>query len=294
MPVIILTAVLIGGSAYLLAYTIMELVAGPRTRALGKLTGYAGIPMPQKKRVSLLGRLSAPLTRIIQPILRLPYFVNLHSQTEVLKINVDLTKLMIFKFAFALAIALLAGIFFKPLMGLAGLFIGFLVPDILIWNKVKAKKEAIVRIFPETIDLLDMCINAGADFLSAIRWVVEKSDPNPFIEQLAVVLSEIQVGKPRSTALKDMARRLALPDINSFVRTIVQSERMGTSIEESFRALSEDTRENRFRSGERYAIKASLKILFPLLFFILPAILIIVAGPIVIKFTTGELIPKNF
>jgi tight adherence protein C len=66
---------------------------------------------------------------------------------------------------------------------------------------------------------------------------------------------------------------------------------MGTSIEEAFRNLSEDTRDKRFQSGERYAIKASLKILFPLIFCILPAILIVVAGPIIIKFSTGGLIP---
>jgi len=177
---------------------------------------------------------------------------------------------------------------------LIGALVGFFLPDLYVWNKVKQKKDAIIRIFPETIDLLDMCINAGADFLSAIKWVVEKSTHNPFIEQLAIVLNEIQVGKTRSQALKDMANRLKLADISSFVRAIIQSERMGTSIEEAFRNLSEDTRDKRFQSGERYAIKASLKILFPLIFCILPAILIVVAGPIIIKFTTGELTPKGF
>jgi tight adherence protein C len=68
---------------------------------------------------------------------------------------------------------------------------------------------------------------------------------------------------------------------------------MGTSIVETFNNLSEDTRLQRFQFGERYAIRASLKILFPLLFCILPAILIIVAGPILIKFTSGELIPQG-
>lgn len=226
------------------------------------------------------------------PLSKLPYFVNLRTQAEILKINIELPVLFLFKIAIAVITATLASFLFSPAYVLIGAVVGFFLPDFYAWNKVKAKKDAIVRIFPETIDLLDMCINAGADFLSAIKWVVEKSSPNPFIEQLSIVLGEIQVGKSRSEALKDMARRLNLSDISSFVRTIIQSERMGTSIEESFKNLSEDTRGKRFQSGERYAIKASLKILFPLLFCILPAILIVVAGPIIIKFTSGELTPK--
>jgi tight adherence protein C len=165
----------------------------------------------------------------------------------------------------------------------------FFLPDILITQKIRAKKESIVRCFPETVDLLDMCVSAGADLVSAIKWVIDKSNPNPFIEQLGIVLGEIRVGKSRSTALKDMSKRLNLPDIASFTRAIVQAERMGTSVEEAFRNLSDDTRNRRYQAGERYAIKASLKILFPLLFCILPSILIIVAGPIIIRFAEGGL-----
>ena len=163
----------------------------------------------------------------------------------------------------------------------------------MFMSKVKAKKEAIVRVFPETIDLIDLCIGAGLDFPSSIKWVIDKSVSNPFMEQLAMVLSEIQIGRNRVDALKDMARRLNLSDISSFVRTVIQAERMGTSVEAGFRNLSEDTRNTRFQEGERYAIKASLKILFPLLFCILPVIMIVVAGPIIIKFTQGELLPKS-
>lgn len=246
------------------------------------------------RRWELLNNLLRSVTFIFKPLLRMPYFLNLQKQTEVLKLNVDLSVLFLFKLIAAVIIGIATFLFVSPGYILIGIAVGFILPDLYVLNRVKAKKEAIVRIFPEAVDLLDMCINAGADFLSAIRWVIEKSDPNPFIEQLAIVVNEIRMGKTRSEALKDMADRLKLVDISSFVRMIVQSERMGTPIEEAFATLSEDTREKRFRFGERYAIKASLKILFPLLFCILPAILIIVAGPIIIKFTTGELVPKNF
>jgi tight adherence protein C len=223
----------------------------------------------------------------------LPYLKKLQTQADILKINLDIQVLVVIKAILGILVGILVFVFTKvPSYGLAGGFLGFFIPDFMFMSKVKAKKEAIVRVFPETIDLIDLCIGAGLDFPSSIKWVIDKSVPNPFMEQLAIVLSEIQIGRNRIDALRDMAKRLNLRDISSFVRTVIQSERMGTSVESGFRNLSEDTRNMRFQDGERYAIKASLKILFPLLFCILPVIMIVVAGPIIIKFTQGELLPK--
>lgn len=293
MLVVIL--ILTVGSALLIFYGISR-----QRRELRLLPADGFHPLPRRKiadnirRFTLWDILSRYAAYIFKPLLRLPYFLNLKQQAEVLKINIDLPALFLFKSGAGAIIGSAVFFFVSPSYLLLGLIAGFILPDIYVFNRVKAKKEAIIRIFPEAVDLLDMCINAGADFLSAVRWVIEKSDPNPFIEQLSIVVNEIRMGKTRSEALKDMADRLKIVDISSFVRMIVQSERMGTPIEEAFAALSEDTREKRFRFGERYAIKASLKILFPLLFCILPAILIIVAGPIIIKFSSGELMPKSF
>jgi tight adherence protein C len=240
-------------------------------------------------------KIMQPLIRLTRPVAELPYLRKLKSQAEILKLDLDLPALVLLKFvlAFAAGAAVLKLLGDASYMLLAG-FLGFFVPDFLFINKIRSKKQAITRVFPEVIDLIDLCIGAGLDFTSSVRWVIEKSATNPFVEQLETVLGEIQVGRNRTEALRTMGKRLQLPDITSFVRTVVQSERMGTSVEEAFRNLSEDTRLMRFQNGERYAIKASLKILFPLLFFILPVIMIIVAGPIIIKFTEGDLIPKTF
>ena len=230
---------------------------------------------------------------VIEPLYnRLPYLRRLKDQTEILRIKFDAMVLIVLKLLLAVGSGFIALVFLpadSKLYSLLFLFIVFFLPDILITQRIKAKKEAIGRCFPETVDLLDMCVSAGADLVSAIKWVIDKSNPNPFIEQLGIVLGEIRVGKSRTTALKDMSKRLNLPDIASFTRAIVQAERMGTSVEEAFRNLSDDTRNRRYQAGERYAIKASLKILFPLLFCILPSILIIVAGPIIIRFAEGGL-----
>lgn len=171
----------------------------------------------------------------------------------------------------------------------AAFLLGFLLPNIVLAARVKRKKYSIVRVLPETVDLLGLCVGAGLDFMAAVRWVINKVKVNPLIEELSVVLREINVGKSRNEALRDMSKRLQIPDVTSFVRTLVQADRMGTPVEEAFRILSEDTRMRRFHRGERQAMKAPLKMLIPLVFFILPVILIIVAGPILIRFTSGEL-----
>ena len=252
------------------------------------------LPMAPKVKAKAIS-IPEPLMKLISPIINMPYLKNLQAQTEILKISLNLPifvsgKVLLAVFATGVSMFIPGLPFYTPAVTLVA---AFFIPDILIMGKVRAKKEEITRVFPETIDLLDLCISAGLDFPSSIKWVIEKSDPNAFLEQLAIVLHEIQVGRNRTDALKDMGKRLQIADVNSFVRTVVQSERMGTSVEEAFRNLSEDTRNTRFQSGERYAIKASLKILFPLLFCILPVILIVVAGPIIIKFTQGELIPSG-
>lgn len=228
-------------------------------------------------------------------ISNLPYFKDLQSDIKVLNINLEIGRLILLKIVMVVLLGAAAFILFSPLYALVAAPIGFFIPDLILVKKIKAKKEAIVRMLPETIDLLELCIGAGLDFTASIVWLMDKTEANPFIEQLKVVLNEIQVGKSRTQALKDMAKRLRIPDVSSFVRTVLQAERMGTSVEEAFKNLSEDTRAMRFQAGERYAIKASLKILFPLLFCILPVILIVVAGPIIIKFTQGGLMPgSNF
>lgn len=284
---------LVSGSVYLLTSTLFKLnIQPPRPHIIEGIRNAA--PAAATKKTYSPAKILKPLTVITRPFSKLRYLKNLQSQTEVLKIRLDIAMLILQKIFLGIIAGVLVFVLFKlPGYALAAALVGFFIPDLIILSKIKAKKEEIIKVFPETVDLLDMCINAGADFLSAIKWITEKSTSSAFIEQLEIVLHETRLGKSRTDALRDMAKRLNLVDVNSFIRTIVQSERMGTSIEEACRTLSEDTRDRRFQAGERYAIKASLKILFPLLFFILPAIIIVVAGPIVIQFTQGGLVPTG-
>lgn len=176
-----------------------------------------------------------------------------------------------------------------PILTIIAVAVGYIIPDFYLKRKIAKRRYLIARGLPETVDLLGLCIEAGLDFVNAVKWVIDKTPYTPMTEELAFVLEEIKWGKPRIQALKDMSRRLNISEISSFARTLIQAERMGTPIVEAFTILSEDARAQRFRRGERIALQAPIKILLPLIFFIMPVIGIIVGGPILLQFMQGGL-----
>jgi tight adherence protein C len=162
--------------------------------------------------------------------------------------------------------------------------IGYMAPENWLKQKIKAVKNVILRELPDAVDLLGLCVNAGLDFMLALQWVVEKSPPSVMIHELSTLLQEINVGKTRRDALRSMAEKHNLPDVATFSRTLIQADKMGTSVSEALNILAEDMREARFRRGEQMAMKAPMKLLVPLLLFIFPVVGILVAGPIIIQF----------
>ncbi|MCX5712476.1 MAG: type II secretion system F family protein [Candidatus Omnitrophica bacterium] len=196
---------------------------------------------------------------------------------------------MILMIVFGIIGAFAAGKF-ELLYVVIGLAIGYILPELYLNQQIKKRKYAIARLLPETVDLLSLCVEAGLDFATSVGWIINKVPTNPLLEEFSFVLEEIKWGKPRTQALKDMAKRLNIPEISSFVQTLVQAERMGTPVAEAFAILSEDTRMQRFHRGERIALQAPMKILIPLIFCILPVIGIIIGGPIFLQFMGGNLL----
>ena len=176
-------------------------------------------------------------------------------------------------------------IFFWICMGFA---VGYLLPEFWLKGKVKKVKNIIIKELPDTIDLLGLCVNAGLDFMLALKWVFEKSRKSILIDELNLVMQEINVGKPRRTALSDLAKKYDLPDLSTFARTLIQADRMGTSVAEALNILSEDMRLARFRRGEQIALKAPMKMLVPLLLFIFPVVGILVAAPVFLDFMNNN------
>lgn len=194
---------------------------------------------------------------------------------------------------FLLTIALPLGIFLilrpeLPIMMVA-LLVAYFLPDLWLNGVIKKRKKEILKDLPYVIDLLNICVGAGLDFMVAVNHVIREFRVCVLVEELKVMVREIQMGLSRRDALKNLAARVKAPEVNSFVRTLLQADRMGTPITSALKMHAEELRDIRFQRGEEMALKAPIKLLFPLLFFILPVVLIIVAGPIIIQFNSGGL-----
>jgi len=178
----------------------------------------------------------------------------------------------------------------QPQMLAIPLFMGFILPDLWLNSKIRKRQAAVLRDLPHIIDLLNICVGAGLDFMVAVGRVIQEFHSCVLIDELKTLMQEIQMGSARRDALKNLATRINSPEVISFARTLVQADRMGTPIGEALKMQAEEIRLRRFQRGEEMALKAPIKLLFPLLFFILPVVLIIVAGPILIQFTRGGFI----
>ncbi len=169
------------------------------------------------------------------------------------------------------------------------MIVGFVLPIMWLDVKIKQRKKEIKKELPNVIDLLTLCVDVGMDFMLAVKRIVRDYKPCALTEELANVWRQIQMGRSRAEALKYMAWRVDLPEVSSFVRALIQGDRMGTPIGVVLKTQSEEMRVFRILDAEEQAMKAPVKMLFPMFFFILPVILIIVAGPIFLEFVRSGL-----
>lgn len=167
------------------------------------------------------------------------------------------------------------------LIGL-GAVLGYFFPVIQLNREATQRRNSILRQLPTTLDLLTICVEAGLSLQAALFKVVEKTRPSPLREEIDQVLREIQLGRPRAEALKDMAKRINLKEVNSVVLAMVQAEAMGTSIAKNLRIQADIARENRWSRAQEMAYKAPVKLTFPLVFFIFPTMFIVIFGPVVL------------
>jgi len=175
---------------------------------------------------------------------------------------------------------------FNPGLLFIFVVIGFTLPTLWVNGRIRSRREAVSRDLPEVVDLLSLCVGAGADFMSALSRIVREYRPCPVREELGIVLSEVRVGKRRRDALKAFSDRLQTSESSTFSRTLIQADRMGTGLVDALGVLSDDMRMQRYHWAERYAQRAPIKMLVPLMLS-LGASMIIVAGPILIQFLRG-------
>ncbi|MEZ4814716.1 MAG: type II secretion system F family protein [Bdellovibrionota bacterium] len=169
-----------------------------------------------------------------------------------------------------------------PLFSIGFSLFSFFIPDLHLSNVRAIRQREIKIAMPYIIDLLALCMEAGLDFMGAVGKVIEKAPLSPFVEELSVVLKDIQLGKTRAKALKDMSARIDMLEISSLVAIIVSADQMGASVGNALRGSSDLLRNERIMKAEELAAKASQKILVPLIFLILPAVMLIIIGPVVL------------
>ncbi len=165
------------------------------------------------------------------------------------------------------------------LAALIGAIIGYIGPELYLSRLIANRQHTIQKVLPDTIDLLVICVEAGLGFDSALTRVVQKSD-NPLTVEFNRVLAEMRVGRPRRDALKDVIARTQVPDLANFISAILQAEQLGVSVTQVLAVQSDQMRVIRRQRAEEKAMQAPLKMLFPMVFFIFPALCIVLMGPI--------------
>jgi tight adherence protein C len=158
---------------------------------------------------------------------------------------------------------------------------GFYVPSVFLALRKRERQDTILRALPDALDLMVVCVEAGLGMTAALQRVAMeiRLACRPLAEELVLVHQEMQTGVPRADSLRNLAQRTGVDDIYSLVAMLIQTDRLGTSIAQALRAHAGSMRTRRRQRAELLARKASIKLAFPLVFLVLPALLLIILGP---------------
>ncbi len=170
----------------------------------------------------------------------------------------------------------------KLLFTLGGLLVGAILPRMMLGSAVSRRKESIMKKLPDALDLMTICVEAGLTFDGAMTKVDEKWE-DPLSNEFGRVVNEIQLGKTRRQALKDMTERMEVADVQTFVASILQADQLGVSVGKILRIQSDQMRMRRRQRAEEKAQQAPVKMLFPMVFLIFPALFVVLLGPAAIR-----------
>lgn len=185
-----------------------------------------------------------------------------------------------------IAVFVLAGLRTGWLFGLAGAVVGYLIPSYIVARRIRLRRKQIQNGLPDALDLLIVSLEAGLALDQAIlKCSEELVIAYPALShELQMVNTETRAGKPRVEALKNFAKRTQVDDARSLVAMLVQTDRFGTSVAQALRTHAEESRVKRRQRAEETAAKLSVKLIFPLVFCLLPAFFVVAVGPGIIKF----------
>ena len=200
--------------------------------------------------------------------------------------SISPTTFLAFKSALAIGGVFLGALFGGAVTGAGGVLlfaialggIGFLAPDFAVSAKARSRKDRLRAELPDALDLMAVSVEAGMGFDGAISKLTEHME-GPLADEFALTLSEIRIGESRQDALKKLSDRTGTPELSSFVRAIIQADQLGISLGRILRVQATDSRLKRQAAAEEKAMKAPIKMLFPTVLFIFPAMFLVILGP---------------
>lgn len=171
------------------------------------------------------------------------------------------------------------------IFGIVGAVLGFVIPSMILQRRARNRQFAIARQLSDVLDLLVVCVEAGLGLFEAIKIVGRETErqKQEIGRELSLVASEISAGASLGQALRNLADRTAVEDIKPLAATLIQSEQLGAQIAPALHASSDALRTRRRLRAEEQAQKTTVKILFPLVLFVLPAMLMVILGPALIQ-----------
>ncbi|MBW2488945.1 MAG: type II secretion system F family protein [Deltaproteobacteria bacterium] len=164
-------------------------------------------------------------------------------------------------------------------------FLGFYLPDFWLRQKTEKRQEKLLKALPDALDLMVVCVEAGMGLDEAINRVAKESkiQSRELSDEFAFLGLELRAGKQRQDALKNLAERTDLEEVNNLVTLLIQADKFGTNIANTLRVYSDSFRTERFQRAEEMAAKMPVKLIFPLILFIFPALFIVIIGPAIIS-----------
>ena len=243
----------------------------------------------ERKSIPILFRIFLPFAPNFYPLVKSRLFASPLAETRdsLLMAGYDQTlsaerflALRLLMGAVGIVLTVLAVSARQPSAALLCVLIFLLYPSAWLKSLIRKRHLSILKALPNLLDLLTLSVEAGKDFLTALREITARRANDALNEELIRTLHEIQLGKARQTALKEMGLRVRQPDLISVLNAIIQADELGVSIGQLLRIQGDQLRAKRFARAEKLANEAPVKSLFPVVLFIFPAVFLILMGPI--------------
>lgn len=265
-----------------------------KTRAVTTVEGEADLTEPFTDRVVLPG-LEA-LAHAGTSVLPARVLANIEKQLIMAGNPMTLNAYVVF---WMVSVALMSGFILASVLvvwGTVGLqqavvvlvfgFIGWMLPGTWLKSRVKMRQKQVLKALPDALDLVTTCVGAGLGLDAALSRVAEKSS-GPLADELSRMLRDVAMGKLRREGLTEMADRIGVEELTSFVNAVIQAEQLGVGIAQVLGVQAEQMRTRRRQRVEQIAHEAPIKMIFPLVLFIFPAFMLVILGPAVIRIATS-------